>query len=213
VLEADEVVAATGFEAPLGDLPGLGVATVLDGRLPALTPLFESVTVPGVFFAGNVTQAAQGLRKHGVASVSSMVCGFRYNARVLARHLAETLFGLRRERPSVEPDRVVSYLLSELDRAPELAMQKGYLARVLSAAGGGLWDEGILPLEVFVDGDGDGVAATLEFDAEEEIRPVLYVRRGGLLREAVLPPHPLRRYDALVYRDALDDLLRPLLTG
>ncbi|MGH3079461.1 MAG: NAD(P)-binding domain-containing protein [Gaiellaceae bacterium] len=213
VLEADDVIAATGFEAPLQDLPKLGVATVLDGRLPALTPYFESVTVPGVFFAGNVTQSALGLRKHGVASVSSMVCGFRYNARILARHLAETLTGVRSERPVVAPARVVPYLLSELDGAPELAMQKGYLARVLSAHESELRDEGILPLEVFVDGEQDGVAATLEFDADEEIRPVLYVRRGGLLREAVLPPHPLRRYDALVYREALDDLLRPLLRG
>ena len=186
---------------------------MLDGRLPALTPYFESVTVPGLYFAGNVTQAALGLRKHGVASVSSMVCGFRYNARILARHLAETLTGTRQERPPVPPDRVVTYLLAELDRAPELAMQKGYLARVLSAGDGDVRDEGILPLEVFVDGEADGVAATLEFDADEEIRPVLYVRRGGILREAVLPPHPLRRYDALAYREALDELLQPLLRG
>jgi thioredoxin reductase len=213
LLEADDVIAATGFESPLRDLPELGVATVLDGRLPALTPWFESVTVPGVYFAGNVTQAALGLRKHGVASVSSMVCGFRYNARVLARRLAEILSGTTPERPAVDPGRVVPYLLSELDRAPELSMQKGYLARVLSASADGLRDEGILPLEVFVDGEDDGVAAALEFDADEEIRPVLYVRRGGHLREAVLPPHPLRRYDALAYRVALDDLLRPLLAG
>ena len=111
------------------------------------------------------------------------------------------------------PDRVVTYLLAELDRAPELAMQKGYLARVLSAGDGEVRDEGILPLEVFVDGEADGVAATLEFDADEEIRPVLYVRRGGILREAVLPPHPLRRYDALAYREALDELLQSLLRG
>jgi thioredoxin reductase len=213
VLEADDVIAATGFEAPLRDLPSLGVATVLDGRLPALSPLFESVTEPGVFFAGNVTQAAQGLRKHGVASVSSMVCGFRYNARILARHLAESLTGLVLERPTVGPSRVVPYLLAELDRAPELAMQKGYLARVLSSSSNGIRDEGILPLEVFVDGDGDGVAATLEFDAEEEIRPVLYLRRAGRLKEAILPPHPLRRYEALAYRQALDELLAPLLRG
>ena len=213
VLEADDVIAATGFEAPLQDLPSLGVATVLDGRLPALTPYFESVTVPGLYFAGNVTQAALGLRKHGVASVSSMVCGFRYNARILARHLAEELTETSLERPPVPPDRVVPYLLSELDRAPELAMQKGYLARVLSAEAGEVRDEGILPLEVFVDGEGDGVAASLEFDADEEIRPVLYVRRSGILREAVLPPHPLRRYDALVYREALDELVGPLLGG
>jgi len=185
---------------------------VLDGRLPALTPYWESVTVPGVYFAGNVTQAAQGLRKHGVASVSSMVCGFRYNARVLARHVAESVFGIRVDRPRVLPERVVPYLVAELDGAPELTMQKGYLARVVSAnERDGVRDEGILPLEVFVDGADDGVAVTLEFDADETIRPVVYVRHGGVLRETALPPHPLRRYDDAVYRDGLEQLLDPLL--
>jgi thioredoxin reductase len=212
LLEADDLIAATGFQAPLQDLPQLGVATVLDGRLPALTPFWESVTVPGVYFAGNVTQAAQGLRKHGVASVSSMVCGFRYNARVLARRVAETVFGMQLERPHVERERVVPYLLDELNRAPELAMQKGYLARVLSLdAKHGIRDEGILPVEAFVDGTADGVAATLEFDAEETIRPVVYVRSHGVLREVALPPHPLRRYDGSEYRDELDGVLRLIL--
>ena len=211
-VEVDDVVAATGFRAPLRDLPELGVATVLDGRLPALTPFWESVTVPGVYFAGNVTQAAQGLRKHGVASVSSMVCGFRYNARILARHVAETVFGVQRERPQVAPDRVVPYLLDELNRAPELTMQKGYLARVLAVSTrDGVLDEGILPLEVFVDGSQDGVAATLEFDADETIRPVVYVRLDGVLNETALPAHPLRRYDDAEYRETLEALLRPLL--
>jgi thioredoxin reductase len=213
VVAADEVIAATGFRAPLQDLPELGVTTVLDGRLPALTPFWESVSVPGVFFAGNVTQAAQGLRKHGVASVSSMVCGFRYNARILARHVAEALFGIVLERPLLEPERVVLYLLEELNSAPELTMQKGYLARVLRIDSTvGVRDEGILPLEVFVDGAHDGVAVTLEFDAEETIRPVLYVRHRRTLQETALPPHPLRRYDDAVYRDSLEQLLRPLLS-
>jgi thioredoxin reductase len=212
LVEVDDVIAATGFRAPLQDLPDLGVATLLDGRLPALTPFWESVTVPGVYFAGNVTQAAQGLRKHGVASVSSMVCGFRYNARILARRVAETVFGRRVERPLVDPGQVVAYLLDELNRAPELTMQKGYLARVLSVADGeGVRDEGILPLEVFVDGSEDGVAVTLEFDQEETIRPVVYVRQAGALREISLDPHPLRRYDEAAYGKELELLFRPLL--
>ena len=212
VVEVDDVVAATGFQAPLQDLPELGVATVLDGRLPALTPYWESVTVPGIYFAGNVTQAAQGLRKHGVASVSSMVCGFRYNARILARHVAETVFGVGLPRPELEPEHVVPYLVGELDAAPELTMQKGYLARVLHAdADHGVRDQGILPLEVFVDGAADGVAVTLEFDAEEAIHPVVYVRRAGVLHEASLPPHPLRRYDDPLYRESIARLVDPLL--
>ena len=212
VLEADDVVAATGFQAPLGDLPDLGVATTADGRLPVLTPFWESATAPGIFFAGNVTQAASGLRKHGVASLSSMVCGFRYNARILAGHIAESVFGVERERPRLAPEDVVPFVLAELDEAPELAMQKGYLARVLRAdPSGGFRDEGILPLETFVDGDFDGLAATLEFDADERIHPVVYVRAGGALNELVLPPHPLRRYSGPEYAEALEGGLAALL--
>jgi thioredoxin reductase len=212
LLEADDVIAATGFSAPLQDLPQLGVATVLDGRLPALTPYFESITVPGVYFAGNVTQAAQGLRKHGVASVSSMVCGFRYNARILARRIGEAVLGRGVERPTLDPARVVDYLLDELNRAPELTMQKGYLARVLLLdESRSVRDDGVLPLEVFVDGKSDGIAATLEFDADETITPVLYLRRGGTLREVALPAHPLRRYDGPSYREPVEQLVQPLL--
>ncbi len=86
--DVDAVVAATGFQAPLRDLPRLGVATVADGRLPALTPFWESMSLPGIFFAGNVTQAERGLEKHGVSASSTAVNGFRYNARVLAHDLA-----------------------------------------------------------------------------------------------------------------------------
>ena len=52
-------------------------------------------------------------------------------------------------------------------------MQKGYLARALSVdERNGVRDQGILPLEVFVDGADDGVAVTLEFDADETIKRV-----------------------------------------
>lgn len=212
LLEADDVIAATGFYAPLQDLPAHGLATVREGRLPALTPFWESVTVPRLFFAGNVSDGAPGLRKHGVASLSSMVAGFRYNARVLARHIAAAVFGLELPRPHVPAGEVVPLVVHELNHAPELSFQKGYLARVLRPAeGGGAIDEGIVPLEVFVDGERDGMAITLEFDAEETIRPMVYVRQRGVLHEEALPPHPLRRYEGPEYEEPLAKMLRPLL--
>ena len=61
------MIAATGFRAPVRDLPGIGVAMLNDGRMPAQTPYWESVSVPGIYFAGNVMGAA-GLRKHGATS-------------------------------------------------------------------------------------------------------------------------------------------------
>ena len=212
VLEADVVIAATGFQVPLQDLRDHGLATVANDRMPALTPYWESMTLPGVFFAGNATQASLGLSKHGVASLSSMVCGFRYNARLLAGHIAETVFGRARERPRLEPEDVVPLVVDELNDGPELALQKGYLARAVRTDGdGGVRDEGLVPLEVFVDAEYDGAAATLEFDEDERICPVLYVRTRGELEERVLPRHPLRRYDGPEYRAAIADALAPLL--
>jgi thioredoxin reductase len=203
--EPDEVIVATGFLAPLGDLPKLGVATVTDGRLPAQTPYWESVSVPGIYFAGNVTQASPGLRKHGVASNSSSVNGFRYNARVLAEHLAEKHFGRARDRPVVEEP--VSYLLAELTRAPELWVQKGYLARVLSMGDGAVRDQGIVPLEDWVDRGGDGVAVAVEMDEKGTIYPAVYRRRGGDFAEHALPTHVLHQYEGEEYRRELAALV------
>jgi thioredoxin reductase len=210
-LEADELVLATGFRTPLRDLPQLGVATVDEGRLPAQTPYWESVSAPGIYFAGNATQGSPGLRKYGATSSSSSVNGFRYNARVLARRIAERHFGVRPERPRLPPDRVVPHLLAELARAPELWIQKGYLARVVTLDGDPR-DDGVLPLEDFVDSGGpDAVAAAIELDAHATIVPVVYVRRGGRIDEHVLPPHPLYAFDSEEHRRELEARLRPLL--
>jgi thioredoxin reductase len=212
-LECDEVIAATGFRAPLRDLPILGVATVNDDRMPAQTPYWESVSVPGIYFAGNVTQASPGLRKHGAASSSGSVNGFRYNARVLAQHIAEKHFGLGRERRSLARDQVVPHLLAELAHAPELWSQKGYLARVVEVDGSdGIRDEGIVPLADFVDRDGgDACAVTIEYDAEGTVIPVAYVRRSGRLVENPLLPHPLHMFDTDEHRQQLASCLAPVL--
>jgi thioredoxin reductase len=212
-LECDEVIAATGFRAPVRDLPSLGVAMVNDDRLPAQTPYWESVSVPGIYFAGNVTQGSPGLRKHGATSSSSSVNGFRYNARVLARHIAEKHFGLRAERPPLDGGELVPYLLWELACAPELWTQKGYLTRVVDFdAAEGIRNEGIVPLADFVDRDGgDACAVAVEYAADGTIIPVVYVRRGGRLIENALPPHPLHIFDTDEHRDVLAACLTPLM--
>ena len=48
---------------------------VNDGRMPAQTPYWESVSVPGIYFAGNVMGASAGLRKHGATSAAGSVNG------------------------------------------------------------------------------------------------------------------------------------------
>lgn len=208
--EVDEVIAATGFATPLRDLPDLGVATFYQGgRLPAQTPYWESSTVPEIYFAGSITQGAIGLKKYGTPSNSAAVHGFRYNARALASHIAETRFGVERARRSLTPDEVAPLLLTEIADAPELWNQQSYLCRVVSAdPDGGIRDEGILPLAHFVDAGGpDAVAVTIETDADGNIRPAVYVRRHGKVDEHLLPEDPLHDFRTPEHRGMLASVL------
>ena len=198
-LDVDDVIAATGFQTPLRDLPQLGVVTVADGRIPALTPFWESVSVPGVYFAGNASQGARGLGKRGAGASSSSVSGFRYNARVLAAHLAEQLDGHSRPRRPVAD--AVPFLLRELTSAPELWVQKGYLCRVVGARPDGFVDDGVVPLSHFFDSPGpDAYAASVEVDEAGRIVPTIYARHGGEIAEHQLEPHPLHEYEGEPYR-------------
>jgi thioredoxin reductase len=207
-LECGATLAATGFGTPLKDLEQIGVRTVAQGRIPALTPLFESSGAPGVFFAGNASQGAPGLKKRGVGSASPVVHGFRYNARILAEHLAERLGVRERPRRLLAGDEVAPLLAAELARAPELWAQKGYLCRVVGLDGP--FDDGIQPLEHFLDAAGpDSAAVTVEVNSAGEIFPGVYLRRGGRIQEAELDPHPLNEFDGEPYRHALAALLGP----
>jgi thioredoxin reductase len=205
--DADDVILATGFKAPLQDLRELGVATVLNDRIPALTPFFESLSAPGIFFAGNITAGSRGTRKHGVGPNSTSVNGFRYNARVLAQHLADRL-GVERPRARVERADLVPLLLRELSCAPELWIQKTFLGRVVSVSEDGLRDEGILPLEHFLDAGGaDAVCAAIEMNPRAVIYPALYVRKGGRITEHELPSHPVHAFRGTEYAREVEAIL------
>jgi thioredoxin reductase len=204
-LEVDDAVVATGFQTPLGDLPELGVKTVAQGRIPALTPYWET-TVPGVYVAGNASQGAPELRKHGFGSASTSVKGFRYNARLLASHIAAEL---RNEdgRPRLNGDEIVPLLARAAAHDPALWSQKGYLARAVTL-GDDPVDEGVVPLSWFLDEAGsDAAAIAVEVDAAGVIHPTVYLRRGGRFQEEALEPHPLHAFDEAQYRRALEKLI------
>jgi hypothetical protein len=134
------------------------------------------------------------------------VNGFRYNARVLARHLARRLGGQEPQREPVAE--VVPFLLRELSSAPELWVQKGYLCRVVSPADGSHLDEGVVPLASFLDSPGpDSYAASVEVNETGHIVPTLYVRRGGDVFEHQLEPHPLHDYEGEPYRNYVSSLV------
>ena len=208
--EADRVIAATGFGTPLGDLPDLGVATFYQGRLPAQTPYWESSTAPGIYFAGSITQGSIGLKKYGRPGASASVHGFRYNARVLAEHLARRGFGVSVDRPRLQEGDVVPLLLGEMTRGPELWHQQAYLAHVVTFdPADGILDEGIQPLAHFVDvGGPDAVAVTVETDDHNEIHPAVYRRRDGSIEEHRLEGNLFHDFETAEHRAQLRGLLR-----
>jgi thioredoxin reductase len=213
--EVDEVITATGFQTPLRDLTRLGVTTFGQSGLPAQTALWESPSVPGIYFAGTITQGAAGLQKHGVPSNSGAVHGHRYNARVLAEHIARK-HGIAPRREELRADTIVDRLLEELTgvggRGADIFHQRSYLARVISLGPSGLIDDGIQPLSPFLDEGGpDAVAVTLETNASGQIYPALYVRQHGAVKEHLLDPHPLLDYRTADHRAAAESILRPLL--
>ncbi len=212
--DADDVIAATGFTSPLRDLPQLGVATFGQSRLPAQTPFWESATLPGIYFCGTINQGSLGLRKHGIPSNSGAVQGYRYNARVLASHLAETRFGVQVPKRELEPGELIPLLLAEASRGPELWHQRSYLAHVITVdPDHGMLDEGFQPLAHFVDGKGpDAVAVTLEYNGRDDPSPAIYVRQKNVVNEPhVLAPHPLLEFESGSYHEQLAAALRGLL--
>jgi thioredoxin reductase len=213
-LEVDDVIAATGFQTPVLDLPDLGVATVGQTRVPAQTPFWESATVPGIFFAGTISQGAAGLKKHGMPANSGAVHGARYNARVLARHLAATRFGHELPTPAIAPNGLVDRLLQEVSTSPELWHQKAYLAWVASVASdGGYHEEGIQPLAHALDAGGpDAIILTLEADGSGDIYPVLYLRRARGTEEIVLEPSAFLDFTSPRHRRAFEDAVARLTT-
>jgi thioredoxin reductase len=215
-VEADEVIAATGFKCPLLDLPDLGVAVFGRSGLPAMTNYYESATVPGIYFAGTIGQGVSGMKKYGLPANSGAVHGARYNARTMVYHVARTHFGIELPRPEVKPDALVDLLLSEATRAPELWNQKSYLARAFSLdAGSGIRDEGVVPLAQFVDEEGPAaVAIAVETDDTGDIHPAVYLRETGRPAvETLLGSNPLHDFRSVENRAQLSSLLAGATAG
>lgn len=121
----DRVVRCTGFRVDLSPFAeAVRPATVLDGRLPAITGLWESTNVPDLFFAGTLMQALDFKR-----SSSAFIDGFRYNVRTLNHHLLERYLG--RPFPSetlpAEAAALRVDLLARACRTSALWTQFGYL--------------------------------------------------------------------------------------
>ena len=95
VVEADHVIAATGYRADVHRFPFLAPAIVeqlrLIGKTPRLSADFES-SIPGLYFAGHVSTTTFG-------PVMRFVFGADFTSRRISKHLAGVLPRRRPESP------------------------------------------------------------------------------------------------------------------
>ena len=192
-IEVDEVIAATGFIAPLVDLPTLGVATFGPSGLPAQTPWWESATPAGRLLRRDHRPGGQGpaeardprqLRGRPWRQVQRPGPGrvpgedpirnrTRAAARCARRRLRLPRRGAGRGARAVPPARL-----------PRPGVDRG--------SSRGLRDDGVQPLaHVLDEGGPDALIATLEADGSGAIYPVIYSRVGGGIVERIIEPDPL----------------------
>jgi thioredoxin reductase len=134
-LEYDHVLRCTGFRFD-ADVFEASCRPAMSpcGRLPRMTPGFEAVGVPDLFFAGSTTQALDYKQAQ-----SAFIHGFRYNARTLF-HLLQARYHavpLPFEALDPTPRGLATGVLGRMNRASSLWQQVGFLADlvVLPAAG------------------------------------------------------------------------------
>ncbi|MBE1585063.1 NAD(P)-binding domain-containing protein [Nonomuraea angiospora] len=125
----DRVILCTGFRfdgSIFGDdcRPEL----MINDRFPSLTPAYESVNVPDLYFAGTITQSRDF--KHGT---SGFIHGFRYGVRALHRVLESRYHGVpwpARVLPA-DPSALAAAVIDRVNRTSALWQQFGLLADVI----------------------------------------------------------------------------------
>ncbi|NED72328.1 NAD(P)-dependent oxidoreductase [Streptomyces sp. SID9944] len=128
-LRYDRVIVATGFRMDVSVFDDTCVPDlIVDGRFPALTPVGESVNVPGLYFAGTLMQGADFKK-----ATTGFIHGFRYSVRALHRALRQRHHGepwpTRDLGDTVEA--AVDAVVSRVNRSSALWQQFGVLGDLL----------------------------------------------------------------------------------
>ncbi|MEC3979441.1 NAD(P)-binding domain-containing protein [Amycolatopsis sp. H20-H5] len=146
----DRVISCTGFrfDASIFD-EAIRPELTINDRFPAQTSAWESVNVPGLYFAGTITQV-RDFKK----STSGFIHGFRYGVRALQRILDER----HHDRPwphrrlTADLDELTGSVITRINRTSALYQQFGFLADVLVVDGeeGRYYEE--VPVDHFAEG-------------------------------------------------------------
>ncbi len=208
----DRVIACTGFRLDTSIFTDeCRPELTINDRFPALTAEWESVNVPGLYFAGTLTQV-RDFKKY----TSAFIHGFRYGIRALWHMFEGKYEGV--EWPyrnlSAKADEMADAVLARINRTSALWQQYGFLCDLVTVEPDGtarLYEE--MPLDYVRDSGRTGHCFTVSleygrghdsldpFDIEagraweadaslddRYLHPVVrYHRRGEMLAELRLP--------------------------
>jgi thioredoxin reductase len=170
VRQYDRVICCTGFrfDAEIFAPQVRPELTIMD-RFPKLTSAFESVNVPGLYFAGTITQSLDFKK-----TTSGFIHGFRYNVRALARILDGRDHRLEWPHRVLEQDvdLLADRLIDRVNVTSAAWQQFGFIGDVikLEEDGRALWYEDV-PAGYVHDSDfgkGSVVVATLEYGHHDQ---------------------------------------------
>ncbi|NGO67052.1 NAD(P)-binding domain-containing protein [Streptomyces boncukensis] len=129
-LRYDRVITCTGFRFdPSPFAPECRPELVINDRFAALTSAYESVNVPGLYFAGTLMQ-----QRDFKKSTGGFIHGFRYAVRALSRILGERHHGEPWPHRTLEPEpeALADAVVARVNRTSALWQQFGVLGDVLT---------------------------------------------------------------------------------
>jgi thioredoxin reductase/MFS family permease len=164
----DRVIVCTGFrfDPSIFD-PSCRPELVIDDRFPAQTPEWESVNVPGLYFAGTLMQVRDFKRSTG-----GFIHGFRYGVRALHRMLERKCHGVEwphRQLPA-DPRALADAVLTRVNRTSALWQQFGFLCDLITTGPDGTarYHEELPVDYVRANHAGDHFTVTLEYGPDHD---------------------------------------------
>ncbi|MFI7351922.1 NAD(P)-binding domain-containing protein [Streptomyces sp. NPDC049936] len=163
-LRYDRIISCTGFRFDAGIFDeNCRPALAIDDRFPRQTAAYESVDVPGLYFAGTLTQQRDFKR-----GTNGFIHGFRYGTRALHRILGarhhDTPWPAR--RVDATPEAVADAVVARVNRSSGLWQQFGVLADVVDVLGEQARYQEEVPLEYATGGGLEPAAHRFVVDLE-----------------------------------------------
>ncbi|MEV4346655.1 NAD(P)-binding domain-containing protein [Actinoplanes sp. NPDC049596] len=169
VLAYDRIILCTGFAFDATPFEGdAAPSLVINDRFPSQTAAFESVNVPGLYFAGTLSQ-----QRDFKKSTNGFIHGFRYGVRALSRILAARYENQPWPSATLDttPEAITAAVIARINRSSALWQQFAVLADVVTVNGSAAYHEEV-PVAYFKDGAlgpyGTAFVVTLEYGPEHD---------------------------------------------